>query len=372
MGARSRWRLRTARDGVLVSGILLLANHTARADEPAAVRLSVAACANEAFDIAAFTHTVAIELRADGVQSVDLSPDPAPHDPPPADAKALATITLVATPCTADARDVEITIEDAATSKTVRRRLSLGDVARPARPRAIALAVAELLRASWSELRLPDAPPPSIPVPPAVRLAAFEHAPAPPVAATVVAPPPPVAVPRPVPPPVPAVRLGAAIAARFFPSAGSTLLGPNVALSYGSAESIPLRVRLDASALFGTSYEPTGSVATSLVTGGAALVLAHASGPVDVEVGPRVEVGWGHVAGTAVTAGQPVAGGSEAVVTLSGIAAVRIALTPAFWASLDVGVGGVLVGIDSETPYGRSGGIGGAMAGVAVGLGRSF
>jgi len=331
----------------------------------------VAACANEAFDVAAFTHTVAIELRADGVQSVDLSPDPAPHDPPPADAKALATITLVATPCTADAREVEITIEDGATSKTVRRRLSLGDVARPARPRAIALAVAELLRASWSELRLPDAPPPSIPVPPAVRLAAFEHAPALPAAATVVAPPP-VSVPRPVPPSVPAVRLGAAIAARFFPSAGSTLIGPNVALSYGSAESIPLRVRLDASALFGTSYEPTGSVATSLVAGGAALVLAHASGPVDVEVGPRVEVGWGRVAGTAATAGQTTTAGSEGVAALSGLVAVRVALTSAFWASLVVDVGGVLVGIDSETPYGRSGGIGGAMAGVAVGLGRSF
>jgi hypothetical protein len=367
MGA---WRLTTAPYSVLLASVLLLAPRAARADAPALVRLSVPACANEAFDVAAFSHTVTIELRADGVESVDVSPEPLPRDPTSVAAKPLATVTLVAAPCTADAADMEITIEDSATAKTVRRRLSLGDVARPARPRAIALAVAELLRASWSELRLPDAPPPSVPVPPSVRLAVFEHPPpvaAPPVVAT-----PPVVVPPPVPPPAPTVRLGAAIAARFFPSAGSTLLGPNVALSYGAAETIPLRLRLDASALFGTAYEPSGSVATTLVTGGVAVVLAHASGPVDVEVGPRGEVGWGRVAGTAATAGQSATAGSEGVVTLAGLVALRVALTPAFWASLDANVGFVLAGIDSETPYGRSGGIGGAMVGVGVGLGRRF
>ncbi len=46
-------------------------------------------------------------------------------------------------------------VDDALTNKSVRREVDLGDVPASGRPRALALAAAELLRASWAELALP-------------------------------------------------------------------------------------------------------------------------------------------------------------------------------------------------------------------------
>ncbi len=64
---------------------------------------------------------------------------------------------------------VGIEVHDALTEKRVSRDLDLRPVAEDARPLAIAAAADELLRASWAELALVDAPEPSRPPPPEVQ-----------------------------------------------------------------------------------------------------------------------------------------------------------------------------------------------------------
>jgi hypothetical protein len=368
-----RGRLTRARLSTLAAlATFLLLSHAgpARAEAPAAVRLVLPACNGAAFDQDSFARTVEIELRADGVERVDLALEEAPPPPvplaaqqgaPPVAGDVLATITIRAVPCSPEARDVEISIDDAATSKMVRRRLSLEDVSRPARPRALALALAELLRASWTELRIPEAAKPAVVIPASVRLALF-------------APPPP-APPSPAPAPKEApsvVGLRAALATRLFPAYGSALLGADVGASLGSAERIPLRLRVDAALLFGTSYDPLGTISSQLFAGGVAAVFAHRSGPLEVEIGPRLEAGYGRLAGSATVAGVRATSGGGAVVDLSGTLDLRMALGRSFWASLAVDVGGVLQSVGATTSSGREAGFGGPMAGASIGVGRSF
>jgi hypothetical protein len=64
---------------------------------------------------------------------------------------------------------VGIEVHDALTEKRVSRDLDLRPVAEDARALAIAAAADELLRASWAELALSDAPEPSRPPPPEVQ-----------------------------------------------------------------------------------------------------------------------------------------------------------------------------------------------------------
>jgi len=64
---------------------------------------------------------------------------------------------------------IRVSVEDAVTDKEVSRRIDLGTLPPDAHPLTIALGAAELLRASWAEITLKDAPSPARPVPPAVR-----------------------------------------------------------------------------------------------------------------------------------------------------------------------------------------------------------
>jgi hypothetical protein len=64
---------------------------------------------------------------------------------------------------------IRVSVEDAVTDKEVSRRIELGALPPDAHPLTIALGAAELLRASWAEITLKDAPPPARTVPPAVR-----------------------------------------------------------------------------------------------------------------------------------------------------------------------------------------------------------
>ncbi len=60
---------------------------------------------------------------------------------------------------------VTVAVRDAITGKRLAREVPLASVPRDARPLTLALAVDELLRASWVELALADAPTPEHPVP---------------------------------------------------------------------------------------------------------------------------------------------------------------------------------------------------------------
>lgn len=70
-----------------------------------------------------------------------------------------------------DLEHVLVAIGDAVTDKRVERELDLTSFTADAQPLAIAIAADELLRASWAELLLVDAPPPAMEPPSQVRAA---------------------------------------------------------------------------------------------------------------------------------------------------------------------------------------------------------
>lgn len=69
----------------------------------------------------------------------------------------------------AEAPAVGITVEDAITRKSLYREIELAGTAEDARPLTIALSASELLKASWAELNLRDAQPPTVPVPKSIE-----------------------------------------------------------------------------------------------------------------------------------------------------------------------------------------------------------
>jgi len=97
------------------------------------------------------------------VQGFDLCLVEATH---PRDLEPVAVLTLEASE---DGAQVRIEVRDAITDKYVERRLRVTDVPADTRPLAVAIAADELVRASWAELLLEDAPEPAIEPPPEVR-----------------------------------------------------------------------------------------------------------------------------------------------------------------------------------------------------------
>ncbi len=129
---------------------------------PAVVALELAGC-DSRDDAAAVARLTATELRADGVQEVV---------PSSTDTEAIARIEVVDA-CAGPT--VTVRVIDLATDKRLERQVPLSDVVGEARMRVVAFAVAALLRASWAELVLPDAPRPRA-VPSAIVDAATERA----------------------------------------------------------------------------------------------------------------------------------------------------------------------------------------------------
>ena len=340
---------------VLVLPLILIgAPLRARAAPPVTVYIVPAGCSSEVLDIDSFARTVSIELRADGVDRIVVSGENPTAEPRVSLDDASAVIAIAPQPCNSDAREIEITIADLATRKTVQRKVAMSDLDRPARPRAIALAIAELLRASWAELGVP----PVLPVPSAVALPLKRSERAPPAKS----------------PPftnheVPVLELGTTMEGRFFPAYATTLLGVKAAASVSLARDFPLRARVDLSALFGTSYDPLGTISTRLLCGGAGLVVAKSWGPLGVELGPQLELGDGWLSGNATSANVLTRSGSAPVLTLALELGIHVLLWEKFFAIADVDLGGALVSFGAQTASGRVGGFGGLMTGAALGVG---
>jgi len=96
-----------------------------------------------------------IELYATGVQELAvMDPEFGASSAPQSRPDRLATVQVYYPECDEQSGLVNLRISDRLTAKYVERALFVGDVDLQARPRTIALAVGELLRASWMELVL--------------------------------------------------------------------------------------------------------------------------------------------------------------------------------------------------------------------------
>lgn len=320
---------------------------------PTRVRLEALPCASPPFAEDLWRRLVRTELQTEGVDEVldDVGAG-----------EAAAVIRLEFGRCAVDATDLSIVIDDALTRKSVRRVVDLGDVPTSGRPRALALAVAELLRSSWTELATapsPPAPAPEPSPPPSLRRVLVQRlrAALPPLE-------------PPAPPPVrqPSVwSLGASMSLQSFPSANAALLGGRAVVTH-LLRALPLRLRLDLGATAGTAFDPLGEIDLQLATTGVSLGIVGGSERFAFEIGPRIELGWAWVQGRPSVAGVRGETGDAGTVLGSLLATLRARVTNRGWLVLDVTVGASLREITITSGTMRTAGI----TGPALGLGLGF
>ncbi len=326
----------------------------ARAPSPARVRLEPPACAAPPFDASAFASLLQIELREDGVGWGSNDADPREGAPE-------AWVAVEVTPCDARTREVALVLGSAATRKTSRRTVFVGDAPPPLRPRLLALAAAELVRAGWPEI----APSASVTVPPVVAPLPAVPCEAPP-APLPVAPPAPF---RPAPPPPPArAHLSAGFEVRALVGhlhAEGGRLGASIAFS----PRVPLRLTLDGGALAGSSFDRLGSVSVQLGSGALGLAGSFSISRAILEVGPEVELGGVWAQGHAFNAGVREESGSAFIAAASLAAMARAPLGDRLWLHAALRGGAVLRGVTLLAETREAGAVAGAMLGVRVGVG---
>lgn len=303
---------------------------------PARVELAAPTCA-AAVGAEVLLRMLRVELAADGVERVELA---APGDTA---GEALARVAVEAPRCAADASEFLVTVDDATTRKSVRRAVDLADIPAATRPRALALAVAELLRASWLELAVPTAPPAAAPVPEAVRDT---------VRLRVAAITPRARAPREVLRWAPFVGIG--FEGRALPLAATGLAGLRLAggvVPPWSAEGTRLRLRVDAGVAFGSGASLLGDVDVLVASGAVAATFTRGT-TVAVELGPRVEVGVaravGRVASGRSATGVSVGEDEAALVGVGLVAGVRGRLSATWAASLELEGQWVFGGVDAR------------------------
>lgn len=324
---------------------------------PSRVHVAPLGCATPPFVEESWRALLRTELEGDGVEELRFDAD---------DDGALAVIRLEFPVCAADATALALSIDDAVTRKSVRRAVDLGDVPASGRARALALAAAELLRASWAELALAPSAPALDPAPPRVRaamvvrlLGALRSR---------------GELPPPAPPRQPATEapsrwsVGLSFAALTFPAANAALLGGRGTLSFAPSPRWPLRVRLDAGVHTGTAFDPLGEIDLGLATAALSATLQAGGERVALELGPRFEAGWAWVHGRPTVAGVRAGRGDAGVFFASVVASLRVRVSRRWWTTLDATAGTALQPVVIESGAARAAGFTGPMLSIGLGV----
>lgn len=346
----------------LLCALLLLGAASARAQAPGAtpprslpswVRVLPPECPTPPIDERLLLEVLRTELGGDGVRRVDsgqVAPDKA-HGP-----QAYLRLTMA---CAPDAHAATLRVEDPASLKAIERRLEFDDLPISVRPRVISLGLAELLRAAWSLLAIPE--PSRVWVPEQ----AF-HLPG-------AAPPLPVAPPtvEVSPPEVPARRAppersfslhAGGKALRFF-GLGNHVWGGQAMGEYG-------RWSLGAQFLTGLESTSNGDVSLRVLAGTLGFsVLALSSERFELRSGPSVAVGRGEVSGTPLGAG--IKSGRGAAPYLGAMLSVRARwwFSSAWACTVEAEAGhasGLIATVDGQEAAALAGWLGGLSIGVSV------
>lgn len=333
------------------------------------VEVYVAPCSDPPYDPARFVELLRVELAALHVEAL------ATNTYAPADAQlGEGVIGLTLPVCERTARSIDLGVIERGSGTRLERRVELGDTAFDARARMLAIAAAELYRAVLAEAAARPAESRAKPqnVEPAPAPLA---APAPNGAASS----------SPLPPHPPDAHdvnpsaseswtLELGFAGRTYPSERSALiggeLGARVPLSAWVA------VRGGAVLAFGSATLPfddanpiTSNVALGMAQGRLE-VLARSRGPLVLELGPRVDVGYGWVERRR---GEPAYLVASSLADLGLVAAVRGPFAPRWAGFLSLYVGHALGGLALEaaqgTPGATSVGLAGMLLEATIGVG---
>ncbi|HEX5099208.1 MAG TPA: hypothetical protein VFV94_06895 [Polyangiaceae bacterium] len=331
------------------------------------VEVYVAPCGEPPYDPARFVELLRVELAALHVGAL------ATNTSAPAEAQlGEGVIGLTLPVCERAARSIDLSVVERGSSTRLERRIDLSDTAFDARARMLAIAAAELYRAALAEAaaRLPDAQAKPQSVQPA---AAPTAAPAPAVTTSS--------------PPLPAQPPGAhdvnpseswalelGFAGRAYPSERSALIGGELGARVPLSRW--LAVRGSAVLAFGSATLPfddanpiTSNVALGMAQGRFDL-LARSRGALVLELGPRVDVGYGWVERRR---GEPAYLIASSIADLGLVAAVRGPLAPRWLGFFSLYVGHALGGVALEaaqgTPGATSVGLAGMLLEATIGVG---
>jgi hypothetical protein len=138
---------------LMVAAVVAFSSASAGATDAPPIRIVVPACSSAPFSVEAFLGSLEVELagHVPACCVLDRVP-PQPGDDPHAGLR----VTLSIDPCDGSATSVDVRVRDSARTTDSERRVGLGDIPIEARPRALALAVAELVHSA-------TAPPPVAP-----------------------------------------------------------------------------------------------------------------------------------------------------------------------------------------------------------------
>jgi hypothetical protein len=335
--------------------ITLAASATAQAQLPSVVELGVRTC--ESAEAARVEELVRVEMRADGIEEVRAISE--------TEVPALARIAVEPADCDAQPGAYRIAIDDVATHKRVERSVSLADVDEDARPRALALAIAELLRASWAELAYVE-PPPAMPrrILETVRLRdpPSEDARE-------------LTIPEEVPVEEPAretprVLFDTGALVRVFPGARSALLGGRLAASIAIVPRLRLEVGGEGGA--GQSLDRLGRVDLWYAAGALGL-------GVDVEMHPllfvasvRTALGYGGASGDAYDPSTLIGDGGAFIMFVSASLLGYLEIVPHVHAVFGIELGATAAYMDAIADGTAIAGIRGPMLAASLGVALSI
>jgi hypothetical protein len=309
-------------------GALLVAAVTAPASPSPPVRVVLPEC-GEVVSLPAFVDALRVELAGGGRACCETGEtgSTAGADRPGVD------VQLSIASCDQREGRVGVAIRTAEAGRTAGREISLADLPSDARPRALALAVAEMIREA--ERAEPQPPPP--------------------------------ATPEPAPPAAPAARAGGAATGelRLHANPNTALWGARLA-AFLTGER--WRAGLELAGANGSANSPQGQISLRAITVGASAGSRWRFGAVAIDAGVAAEIGAAFVNGTTNDAGVRAESGSGFVA----LAGLRVGVEAP--ASGDVRfrgvvqVGGTLRGLTGDINGVPDIGLAGAFVLVGVGL----
>jgi hypothetical protein len=319
------------RRGVVALVAIVIAPLTARAADIPLIRVFPPACETSPVSIDDFVDSLRVELAGRQPHCCVVGPGgDAAND--------AVKVTLSIEPCDAANPQIEVQVDMTTPPRTIQRQVALADLPAEARPRALALAVAELIR-SAAALAGPGEP----------------------------AGGPPPAQPPPVAPPPPLAEVAGTVTGdlRHHFGSGTTLWGARLGLSVSSGR---WRAALDAGAATSDTQVGVGSVTVLLASASLFVGPRFAAGRAVVGFGPTGALGWARVKGQSDMSGVVPAEGSNLVAT-AGIRATIEAPAPHVVRAFACGEGGLTVRwLDAAVLGQTAAGISGPYLMIALGV----